>query len=58
MIDAPCQAEIEALPSATLVLLQRGMALYGTDRAGAASLSGFAQSRAPASLALYRVLVA
>ncbi|MGO9446189.1 MAG: hypothetical protein ACLPXB_15645 [Thiobacillaceae bacterium] len=57
MINAPVPSEIDGLPRATHALLHRGMALYGTDRAGAAFLFGFAQSRAPASLALYRVLV-
>ena len=57
MTDAPDPAHIETLPAAARSLLQRGMALYHSDPAGAELLFGIARSQAPCSLPLYRALV-
>jgi hypothetical protein len=48
---------IDSLPDDAFALLQRGMALYRSNRAGAELLFGIARCRAPASLPLYRALV-
>lgn len=50
-------ADIDSLPAEAMALLQRGMALYRSDPAGAELLFGIARSQAPASLPLYRALV-
>ncbi|MBD3811269.1 MAG: hypothetical protein IE917_03480 [Betaproteobacteria bacterium] len=50
-------ADIDTLPEEAMALLQRGMALYRADPAGAELLFGIARSQAPASLPLYRALV-
>ncbi|MBW8370718.1 MAG: hypothetical protein K0M66_07075 [Thiobacillus sp.] len=50
-------ADIDSLPADVLTLLQRGMAQYRSDPAGAELLFGIARSQAPASLPLYRALV-
>jgi hypothetical protein len=49
--------DIDDLPADARALLQRGMAQYRSDPAGAELLFGIAQSQAPASLPLYRALV-
>jgi len=49
--------DIDSLPAEAMTLLQRGMALYRSDPAGAELLFGIARSQAPASLPLYRALV-
>lgn len=49
--------DIDDLPAGVLALLQRGMAQYRSDPAGAELLFGIARSQVPCSLPLYRALV-
>jgi hypothetical protein len=49
--------DIDSLPEEALALLQRGMAQYRSDPAGAELLFGIARSQSPASLPLHRALV-
>jgi hypothetical protein len=53
----PNTSDLDTLSPSLLALLQRGMAQYRNDPAGAEFLFGFARSQAPDSLPLYRVLI-
>lgn len=57
MIDPPDQAHVDVLPDPILALLQRAMAQYRADPAGADFLFAIARSQAPDSLPLYRALI-
>jgi hypothetical protein len=57
MTEAAHLTDIDNLPAEAHTLLQRGMAQYRSDPAGAELLFGIARSQAPASLPLYRALV-
>ncbi len=54
---SPDPVDIDSLPAEALELLERGMAQYRSDPAGAEMLFGIARSQAPCSLPLYRALV-